>query len=249
LSEDDGWFTVHEALKLFNEEAFNKESSLNMIYSEISKRLKEFYNVEVKEEDAIHNRNLEYIEVTKQRTESITEILEPSLSKIKSVFGQETYSYKDALRTISTFVHDSTPLVFGHGDCNDSNCLVKINSQYGIDDVKFIDPRGKFGDANLVTDEAYDQGKFVYGITGYSSFNLLKEFKPVIDENGDLTYNSENPLESLDLLDCSDYVKLMVGVCWIKLPAYIINNPAKSIAAFHTGLAILKKYEDKLLAI
>ena len=126
-----------------------------------------------------------------------------------------------------------------HGDTNSTNTMYNDNDG----SIKFIDPRGKFGDSRIYGDVAYDNAKFLYGLTGYDNFNLDKEFKfEIIKE----TIHFEiKGIEKLDQYCDSDYLKILVGLIWLKLPFYIRNNPNKIIASYFNGIYLLDKYLPK----
>lgn len=56
---------------------------------------------------------------------------------------------------------------FCHGDLNGSNILVNEDSL----DVKFVDPRGYFGETKLYGWKPYEYAKLLYCLYGYDDFN------------------------------------------------------------------------------
>src|SRR5574344_1588432 len=60
---------------------------------------------------------------------------------------------------------------FFHGDLNGSNIMVNPNSL----EVKFIDPRGYFGNTKMIGWKNYEYAKLIYSLSGYDNFNLKKQ--------------------------------------------------------------------------
>jgi hypothetical protein len=129
-----------------------------------------------------------------------------------------------------------------HGDPNTDNVMICGK------ELRFVDPRGYFG--NLKTlglgIKQYDVAKFVYGLSGYGRFNSAEYVATMIRHNNVQAFigPSELPgISDVSLFDIKvdDDIKVMVGIIWLKLTSYIINDPIKSVLAYMYGNALLTK--------
>ncbi len=132
---------------------------------------------------------------------------------------------------------------FIHGDTNTDNVFFDEKTK----GMFFIDPRGYFGGSTpgqgAYGDVAYDHAKFLYGLTGYGEFNAIKVFAPAFEQKtGALSFKLGGGDALLDALASDVYVKILVGIIWLKLTSYIKNSPTKSIFAYYYGLGLLNKY-------
>lgn len=260
LDKKDGYFTPHELLKYLAAKYSSSASEdfRPTLLRAIDDVMSKIRNVDIKELSEefestapvvrANARYQEYIDTTMSRLMSISSFLRSNTLNVRSVNGHPIISDNLALNIINRkFVNDK-PLVFCHGDVNDSNVLVKYDeSSHKIIDVKLIDPRGYFGRLKFVGDEVYDKAKLLYGLSGYSEFNNSLDFpKPHISESGDLTFqNSFQIFHRLERLTKNNDERMMVGLIWLKLSAYIINNPIKAMCSYYLGLAMINKYSKQ----
>ena len=173
----------------------------------------------------------EYVNVTYDRYKSIRHILD---------FNDFSERFDNAITRLAAFFTDkATEFTLIHGDTNTANVMLNAKGE-----LKLIDPRGYFGSVKHYGDPAYDIAKFAYGLTGYTHFNNDTNFTATF-ENGKLQYDIKS-FANLDELTSNTYIKLLVGVIWLKLPAYIINNPLKSLCAFDIGLRMTDQYLQEL---
>jgi hypothetical protein len=195
--------------------------------------------------DFINAMVKEYVHVTESRLKSVNDFI----SKIASINGKLlSIDSSSVIVKLKSAIHDETSvnetallrnLRFIHGDTNTSNVFKTTN------DLKFIDPRGSFGSIKFYGDKRYDYAKFLYGLSGYDAFNTATdiEFSATEDENFMLNINYSLP-PHYDLDDLTDdvFTKLLVSIIWLKLTAYIINNPIKTIIAYCHGIQLFQKY-------
>ena len=206
-------------------------------------------SVHTSKSDFINAMFEEYVYVTESRLKSVNDFI----SKIALVNGQKlTIDSSTVIVKLKSAIHDETSvnetallrnLRFIHGDPNTSNVFKTKN------DLKFIDPRGSFGSIQFYGDKRYDYAKFLYGLSGYDAFNTATdiEFSATEDENFMLNINYSLP-PHYDLDDLTDdvFTKLLVSIIWLKLTAYIINNPIKTIIAYCHGIQLFQKYYYQL---
>ncbi|WNN12484.1 GlmU [Chryseobacterium phage MA9V-2] len=183
----------------------------------------------------------EYIEVTRSRYESIKGLL--SASDIIRFNGEVVPSFDYVMAKLEDYLRNSNVLNLGliHGDTNTANVMMDSKGA-----MKLIDPRGVFGDMQYAGDTNYDLAKFLYGLTGYTDFNDSTDFKVKKDGTSlycELFNKLPSPWYVCQDNEGNDDINavILVGLIWLKLPAYIINNPLKSLVAYYKGLTLLNK--------
>ena len=121
--------------------------------------------------------------------------------------------------------------VFSHGDLNGSNTMINPETK----EVKFIDPRGYYGETKMLGLAEYDMAKLNYFLNGYDHFN-----------NGFYMFASKDNFDAPEciykssLLDHPVY-EIMLGFIYVNLSSYISNNVMKANISYHHGMNILKK--------
>ncbi|WIC41442.1 GlmU [Chryseobacterium phage MA9V-1] len=193
-------------------------------------------------DDALYNAAWkEYIEVTRSRYESIKGLL--SASDVIRFNGEPAPNFDYVMAKLEDYLKNANPLRLGliHGDTNTANVMMDAKGA-----MKLIDPRGVFGDMQYAGDTNYDLAKFIYGLTGYTDFNDSTDFKVKKDGTSlycELFNKLPSPWYVCQDNDGNDDINavILVGLIWLKLPAYIINNPLKSLVAYYKGLTLLNK--------
>ena len=170
---------------------------------------------------------------------------------IKTVDGMPISSYADMTSAVDKWLEekfstDFFDMAITHGDPNTDNTLYCSSGvKTGI---RFVDPRGYFGKLKTLGlgVKAYDLAKFVYGFSGYGRFNSAEYIAMQIEDNNINFYvgaNEATGITDVSLFDMKidDDIRILVGIIWVKLTSYIINDPMKSVAAYLHGNAILTK--------
>lgn len=191
----------------------------------------------------------EVVRKTLDRCNLIQPVVESVPHHIRSVNG--VVIDKDILG-LSNFVFNylmsncdisESPYTVIHGDLNFSNILL----EHKTDTLKYIDPRGYFGNTELYGPRFYDEAKVLYALSGYDMFNadaLWRNFSI----NGDELYINIEPLCDLDEVSdmFTDYHRLMVAIIWLNLAGYFKNNPLKAFIAYYFGLYLLTTEVNKV---
>lgn len=201
-------------------------------------------------EEALYNELIDMIDV---RTKPCKRLIE-SIGEIDTFNDMPVTDYKSLMAMVNRwFDHykENAEFCLVHGDPNTDNCMYDEEK----DEVYFIDPRGYFGTLKTLGYglKDYDYAKFLYGMTGYSQFNNA----PYISVRHEYTNidvwvgNNTKGISTLDLDMLTDNVnlKILVGIIWIKLTSYIVNDPIKSVAAYYHGNALLTKYLREFFGI
>lgn len=232
----NGYVTVNEYLEKY-------PGQETKILSDYYEGMKSLHSVNSKITNFNDDVYAEYIKVAIERYSKISYFI-PKVDFLeingKCYTGFNFYQTMDKL--LKYFSNKKFDIALIHGDTNSTNTM--YNPETGK--IALIDPRGKFGNTMFYGDVNYDIAKFVYGITGYDTFNLDKYFTFDFNTSIDYGFNTMRmnlpPLDLLDQLDVSNDIKILVGLIWLKLPFYIKNNPNKIIASYYIGLSILNKY-------
>lgn len=158
----------------------------------------------------------------------LDDILEEAFSNLVN-FASNTSDYDVERQTFRYW--------FCHGDLNGSNILVDEETL----DVKFVDPRGYFGETKLYGWKPYEHAKLLYCLYGYDDFNT----KPQI--YGEDWPKLRSSLEYSGFKDegfarGSSYrsYQMLVGVIYVALAGYISQDIMKANIAYDYGMRILK---------
>lgn len=174
-------------------------------------------------------------------------------TEVESIDGMKiTKNYDVIVDRISKWYKDNEVnfnACLCHGDPNTDNTMIDKDGN-----VVFIDPRGYFGNLKTIGlgMGEYDIAKFCYGLNGYSRFNSAPYIEIRCDTDMNLTVQYPiGDFTSITQIDLDDMPidineKIIVGIIWMKLTSYIINDPMKSVIAYLYGNAICTKYLAQL---
>lgn len=217
----NGYVTLNE---------FRKSASINdirTVYNTIFKYLSEFeqHSINVSYEAFADDLKKEIIDKVIDRCDKIQHMLckydkQDMINKLTVVYQHFIKQYEN-----ESFVKYS----FCHGDLNGSNILVNSATL----DVKFIDPRGYFGNTTLYGWMPYEIAKLRYSLCGYDDFNTLPYVYTVDVPNTAVCLSAINKLESIDY-------KLLVGVIYVALAGYISQDICKANIAYEYGMNLLE---------
>ena len=184
------------------------ESSIKLVSKEIFERdlRKEIVSKVLKRCDGIHTYLQNY------NREKLSELLERTYNVILEYEPNDTVEY-----------------CICHGDLNASNVMVNKKTR----EIKYIDPRGYFGDTFLYGWPAYDFAKILYGLNGYDNFNLSAM---IYLEDEPSRHSLYGKIEYLN----NPLYKILVGVIYIALAGYICQDVMKANIAYDYGVKILK---------
>lgn len=180
------------------------------------------------------------------RCESIQPVID-SFGEITHVnyvkIGRLKPMLKQALNHLVRYQRDRKYYVI-HGDPNFSNTMMSTQG-----DVKFIDPRGYFGNSKIYGPRLYDEAKVLYAISGYDNFNADPMWGGLtIDEANKSAQIDIEPLiykyEKMDTFN--EHHHLAVAIIWIALGGYFKNNPLKAVSSYYYGMYLLTKQLRKM---
>ncbi|BBI90557.1 guanylyltransferase [Tenacibaculum phage PTm1] len=180
---------------------------------------------------------IEYYASVIERLKKVNNLI-PNVTNVNGIdvsFAEVVYHILPELRT-----RLCDEFKFIHGDTNTTNVMITDNKE-----IKLIDPRGHFGGVPYYGDPNYDHAKFLYGLSGYDVFNLTADVRYTYS-NGEIWFE-DNFGYDLDKLTNDTKLKYLVGICWLKLPLYTINNLNKATIAYAKGMQMVTKYGKQLL--
>lgn len=130
-----------------------------------------------------------------------------------------------------------------HGDCTFSNIMLKDGKE-----PVFIDPRGYFGNCEIIGDPLYDWSKLYYSVCGdYDQFNLGR-FQLYFDNNGvklDIETNGWKDMEGVFVdnlpngVNVED-VRFIHALIWLSLTTYAWDDYDSICGAFYNGIFYLE---------
>lgn len=200
-------------------------------------------------EEALYNELIDMIDV---RVKPCKKLID-SIGTIDTFNDMPVTDHKSLMGMLNRwfdYYKEKAKFCLVHGDPNTDNCMYDEEQ----DKVYFIDPRGYFGTLKTLGYGLldYDFAKFLYGMTGYSQFNNAPYISvnheginiDVWVGNNAKGRNKAKGISTLDIdmLTENNDIKILVGIIWMKLTSYIINDPIKSVAAYYHGNALLTKY-------
>jgi tRNA A-37 threonylcarbamoyl transferase component Bud32 len=122
-----------------------------------------------------------------------------------------------------------------HGDCQFNNIL--LNENY---DIKFIDPRGYFGNTKIYGIKEYDTAKIYFALTGYDSFDN-SFFENVNIENDNIDIFIDFQIDELLLYDSPFITSLLISI-WLGNSHIFIHDEYKCITSYFIAMFLGSKY-------
>ena len=199
----------------------------------------------VKEEDLYDV----YVNKTLERIKPVTKMLKINSNKkyvingrqIEAIIPNDPEIIRELFRILSP-VSYFCPI---HGDPTFSNTLVTNNNE-----IKFIDPRGYFGNSKIFGDPRYDLAKLYYSAVGnYDQFNEQNfQFKFSSEEITIKIASSgfENAWKTLEnnSIDTRD-IEILHSLVWLSLSGYFVNDVDSMMASYFHGLELISEVTNK----
>ena len=133
-----------------------------------------------------------------------------------------------------------------HGDMCFSNVLYDLRSQI----CKFIDPRGRFGQAGIFGDQKYDVAKLHHSVHGLYDF-IVNDLFTLSASGNDLRLNIKTRAEHLAVQRAFDevffsefdarHVGLISGTLFLSMPALHYDAPERQVAMYAVGLQLIER--------
>ena len=142
-----------------------------------------------------------------------------------------------------TLINDN-PLSIIHGDMCFSNILCSKRKNV----LRFIDPRGRFGNQGIVGDPLYDIAKLIHSFDGCYEYIINDKFEinQLSVNSFNFSFNNENHKLIKDVfLDYPEFksanVNLIQGLIFIGMCSRHYDSLDRQIVMYLTGLKILNK--------
>lgn len=149
---------------------------------------------------------------------------------------------KQALNHLTMYQYSKRYHVI-HGDPNFSNTMITFTDG----DIKFIDPRGYFGNTKIYGPRLYDEAKVLYAVSGYDEFNADALWGGLNIEGEHAYVNIEPLIYKYEKMDTfNEHHHLAVAIIWIALGGYFKNNPLKAVSSYYYGMYLLTKQLRKM---
>lgn len=172
---------------------------------------------------------LETVQKVQERFKDVENLF--SAIPFEYVNGVKCITIKEALGKIEQhtirFVESKSEytLHYIHGDPQFNNILINPLTQ----DIIFIDPRGYFGDKEMLGIPEYDIAKVLFALSGYDKFDTTDLFDLTINEG-----NVSFPSFTLDSSFVSMYTHihfLLVSI-WLANSHFFKDNPKKALVSY-----------------
>lgn len=162
---------------------------------------------------------------------------------IKKVNGKELRSYDEIIERIQIIINNHLlknkdyTYSFIHGDCQFNNILINVKNN----DIKFIDPRGYYGDTKLFGIKEYDIAKVNFALSGYDIFdNMDVSFLDISNDNLNISDQIIN--KHTDLLSEDKFILALTACIWLGNAPMFKENELKCILSYKIALNFSTQY-------
>jgi hypothetical protein len=126
-----------------------------------------------------------------------------------------------------------------HGDLQLNNILINTSTN----EIKFIDPRGYFGNSKIFGMKEYDLAKLYFGLGGYSYFDFKNVTElNVIDKNIVIDMK-----EMINIFDLPFIIQIFIISIWLGNAHCFINNELKAVESYYYSLYIATVCLNKMI--
>ena len=191
-----------------------------------------------------------YVDKTLDRIRPVTRMLKLNSKKTFIINGRkiEALNPDEPSVVISLYNKLSSIQSFCpiHGDPTFSNTLVMSDKE-----IKFIDPRGTFGNSKIFGDPRYDFAKLYYSTVGnYDQFNSQNFEVRFQGEEITIKIESSGFEDSWSLFNNSNVnfvrdIEIIHSLIWLSLSGYFINDVDSMIGSYFHGLELLSEMIEK----
>ncbi len=195
-------------------------------------------SIKVSEDEFKNNLQIETYGKVEERYSEIKDIID-KYNYIKIVNGIEILDFTNIINFIKNFIKSyeiptNNHYSLIHGDLQLNNILINPNTN----DLKFIDPKGYFGNLDLFGMTEYDFAKFYFGLGGYSNFDM-KEVNNLNIKDNEIIINIE-AIEEIDLKQIN-LVNIFIISIWLGNAHCFKDNELKVVESFFYALYISTK--------
>jgi tRNA A-37 threonylcarbamoyl transferase component Bud32 len=174
-----------------------------------------------------------------QRYDEIKDII-TKYKYIKTVNNLKIYNFDYIVDFIKNYIdkYISNNKLFEysiiHGDLHLNNIMVNEENN-----IRYIDPKGSFGNSELYGIKEYDYAKFYFGLGGYSHFdNKIINNLDINNNNINININIINEYKYNNL----DLVNIFIMCIWLGNAHCFKNNEYKVVESFFYALYVSTKF-------
>jgi thiamine kinase-like enzyme len=237
LNYSEDYFNMEFLENYVTLERYLRSNSINDVkLNKIIVNIKEIlennlYNekIVVNKKEFIKNLLLETTGKIFERTAKINFIIE-KYNFISNVNGLKILNLNDIIKNIEKiiekYISENEQFIYYpiHGDIQLNNILIDSDDET----IKFIDPRGYFGNSKIYGMKEYDYAKLYFGLGGYSYF----DFKDV----NELTINNKNIIidmkEMINILEQPYIIQVLIICIWLGNAHCFIENEYKVVESY-----------------
>ena len=133
-----------------------------------------------------------------------------------------------------------------HGDPTFSNTLITDAGE-----VRFIDPRGRFGESSIFGDPIYDWAKLYYSVVGgYDQFNRRQFLLSLEGKNVEVSIRNSGWAHLSGLFEARfnhaelRKIKILHGLIWLGLSGYVQDDYDSILGSFFKGILELNHINE-----
>lgn len=222
----------------------SKENIINIINSHLIKLQHKNINVSLNifEEDLkletykkIHSRLIEINDIIKKYSfiEYVNKFKILDINSIINFIEKYVNNYIDSYKLTNTkYIYYPV-----HGDLQLNNILINNNNF----DIKYIDPRGFFGNTQFYGMKEYDYAKLYFGLGGYSYFDTKNVYNlDIIDNNIDIDID-DNKHKEYDYHNMN-IINIFIICIWLGNAHCFKTNENKLIESYFYALYVASKF-------
>jgi len=179
-------------------------------------------------------------------------------SKIE-VNGKEYHNFLSIWKDVKDLISDILLPMIGrnviHGDLCFSNILYGRNSVTNTDIVRFVDPRGRFGELGIMGDPLYDYAKLRHSYEGRYDSIIRDNFHLSVDGSKfAVSYPTDDYTNSLTRIFDEEFdftettikkTRLIEGLIFIGMCSRHYDSAARQLAMYITGVGLLNEVLDE----
>lgn len=206
-----------------------------------------------KEKDYTSHGEAMYIEKTqKYYTELLKNAKFAAISKLKhlQIDGKTClnfeYMWDDVQQKIKNDLFPLKQFSIIHGDMCFSNILCGINEKTHTCVLKFVDPRGYFGESGIFGDPLYDYAKLTHSYEGGYEYIIYDQFD--IKENSglnsfEISFANDNKDSIKDIFHrfSTSKARLVEGLIYIGMCSRHYDSEKRQLAMYMTGIKLLNE--------
>lgn len=154
--------------------------------------------------------------------------------------------WEDAKEQINTRLLPLEQMSIIHGDMCFSNILCGVNQKTNVCVLKFVDPRGHFGEDGIYGDPLYDYAKLVHSYHGGYEYIIYDQFQ--IEEDATLTefglsFANNNKEKIAEVFEGfhDQRSKLIEGLIYIGMCSRHYDSEDRQLAMYLTGVKTLNE--------